>query len=205
MPSLTVDQAYKDTRTIVEQISYRMAKTYFVPYDEVLGQAHLIFAESFQSYNPGYKAKFSTWLYNRLVWDLSRWLKYEYRARLHVEVEEAMVGTCTDRHMLIQDLLALVGDEGRMVLNTVLNTPPELAKLISWEQPEGRRNLKNTIRDYITALGWAVSEVNRGFDEIRFALSNQDAPIKRKPKTDKVLRRCGLTKAKVWRMTRQYR
>ena len=200
MPNSAITSTYEDTRMLIFQISHRMSSTYYLPFEEVLGQAHAIFVDAFYSYDASFNTKFTTWLQNKLQWGLTTWLQKEYRSRLHVELNEEVVGSRTSHPHVMKDLLAEMTDEARIVMSS----PDELIAIMEWGKIEGQKQIRQTIREYIVdRLGWAADEINRGFHEIGAVLA--DRPLRNRTEEDLCYRLCGLSRGRVWYLTKKYR
>lgn len=202
--NLAISDTYEETKMLIFQVSHRMSTRYFLPFEEVLGQAHLIFVKSFYSYDTTFGTKFTSWLQSKLQWGLTTWLQEEYRSRIHTEIKEEDFGICSVDQFYLRDMLSGMSGEARMIVKLVCDSPMELVAIMELTRVEGRRQIRRTLREYIQdRFQWAAKEVNIGFAEIRSVLT--DKPMPDTVKNDPTLERLGLTKAMVWTMTRKYR
>lgn len=202
---MTADACYRETQMMIFRMSHKMAHTYSIQFEDVLSKAHEIFVIAFETFDPNRGAKFSTWLQNKLFWGLTTWLKNEYRHRIYVEINEEIAGASDIDRLAMQDILATLSGEARMVVKIILNDmSSELPKIITLGKVEGRRDIQKTVAEYVVdKFGFMRHEVLASFEEITMALS--DRSMEPKPKPDYAMQKCGLPRCKVWHLTRNMR
>lgn len=205
MTNQGITQTYEDSRLLIYQISHKMSCAFYVPFEDVLGQAHLIFMEAFRSFDPSYNAKFTTWLQIRLWGRLINWLKKEYPENLHLELDDDILCFASEADRFrIQDMMKGLSGEARMIVRLVCSTPKELQDIITITKVEGKRDIRLTIHEYLVdRFGWATNEVLSSFKEIRLALGDSAPSEPERP--DKARELCGLSRGRVWFLTRKYR
>lgn len=201
MPLQSIEQEYENNRLLIFKVCHKMSDRYFISFEDALGEAHAIFLNAYANYDPDRGAKFSSWLQSRLQWDLTTWMQNEYIERFNDDLEQAQQVHAPAQQFFAEDLTFGMSDTAKLIIRIVLNTPKELMRILKWERAEGRNDIKRCLREYMAHLGWSPGEVNEGFREIRKALNNppEDKPVKTKEKT---LRKCRLSRRKVWQLTR---
>jgi hypothetical protein len=211
--NLPANVTYHDVRKLIFKIAHSMSEKYSIPYTDVLGQAHEIFVEVYNDWQleageSQHDSLFSSWLYNKLVWGLTDWLKFEYRERDYLEINEEIVGSYLPHGNLeLKELIAGLSDEAKLIAMAVCKTPKELQMMIKWNRADGKREIKATFTEFFVELGWTVDEIHKGFDDLRLALSIPRHEYK-EPKVrekEKALRRCRLKRGHVVLLTMKYR
>lgn len=196
---------------MIYKTSHRMSVLYYIPFEEVLCQANTLFMSAYLEYDPHTaECRFSTWLQNILFWRLTDWCKHEYRHNCHAELDEALHVTVHHKHCWLHDLMSLVGDEARVVIQAIVSSPKELKNMMrrhhfdegEYMPAEGKAAIKEVLIRYLKQLGWLPHEVKTGFKEISNILEHG---MPEDPKPKKVHKKCKLTKGQVYLLTRQYR
>lgn len=218
---LARNTTYQDVIKLVYKMSHRMARKYFLPFEDVLGQAQILFVYAYDEYevykhsNPK-RCKFTSWLSNILYWRLTDWCVREYRTRQYVEIKPEICGAYSHKHGWLHDLMRSISDEAKMVVQAIMASPKELMDAIrmhqwdeeadEWVAAEGRRLIHQKIEDYVHGLGWKREEIDRAFKELAYYMTyGEPYPYQPKKKLERAHRKCKLTKGKVWLLTRQYR
>lgn len=206
---LAITVTYKDVVKLIYKTSHRMSSIYFIPFDEILGQANILFMQAYLEYDPECSYRFTTYLQNILYWRLTDWCKNEYVENLHVEINPETAGTVTHQYSWLADLLASVSDEARIVVQAVVRSPKELKDMImkhhyddgEWFMAEGKKEIQTTIIKYLRKLGWKAEDVTKGFKEISHVLTNG---LPEEKKHRRVHRKCKLTKPQVRLLVSKY-
>lgn len=211
MPKLfAITETYRDVAKMIYKTSWRMSMLYHVPFEDVLGQAHILFMQTYLEFDPYVaECRFSTWLQNVLYWRLTDWCKYEYRERRHADITEAASIPVVHRHCWLHDLMASVGDEAKVVIQAVISSPKELKRMMARHHidegeampAEGVKAIREVLQRYLHRLGWMPEEVRKGFREIRNVLAHG---VPDDPKPKRVHRKCKLTKPQVRLLIKKY-
>lgn len=170
-----LEEAYLDYQKLIFDVVHKFIARYGGDFEELLGEANLIFILAFNSYN--YKAaKFSTWLYSSLWHGLQDYKRKEYRTthfknhsnKVSFEFEEDNHPVTTSNEII--DLFDEFSNDAKEVIHLIFNAPPSISnKALRKSKP---RITKGVVKNYIhQRFGWKHDNINKVFQEIQEVLN----------------------------------
>lgn len=178
MPALTrtvskaaAAEVYDDLKELVDRTARRFARKYNRDFRECRANALTYFMEAYLSHDPDR----GTDLEQRVVFLVWKGLLTETRLAAQRKLscprvfrDFGRMASRVEPEFDLEDFLADFGPDAREVIETVLNSPPELEEMIHGEDPEHPdRHLKLSVRSYFQEVcRWSVRRVDRAFREI---------------------------------------
>lgn len=181
-----IDETYADVEKLLWRICHRHQAKYGGDFDNLLGEAGLLFMAAYKDYDPK-MGKFPTWLYQKVTYGLisatrnrrkvrvisssdliesgKLVVKNERGGRSHLEYDPQEPAKSKFH---IGDFIAELGQDAKTVVQLLLETPADL--LVIADNKGGQpRNLRSTVRQAL-AKEWGDQRVRASFDEVRGAL-----------------------------------
>lgn len=175
--SYTVEQAYKQFKSMIHQIIYKMISN--VPYhkksyyeEEMLSLSLSILLPVCKGYNPAV-AKFSTYLGNSLYRHLNQWRKRERNREVNrnnflLQATEEDITTKEDRNRKLKESLS---EDALYVCDLMCDPPKSMLEYIPEKSRKfntfaARRDYKEGAKEYLRSVGWEMWRITRAFREI---------------------------------------
>ena len=168
-----IDDTYKDVENLVYHICHVFQSKHGGDFDDLLSIAHQVFMDAFNCWTPGlapFTSYLSTCIYRRLL------LEKRQNSRIptiSLDKTETSIGwdpVDKSRSFSIKDFTEELSDDAKLIISLVLETPTELAKIIN-DKGGHPKNVRSTIRQYLTKLNWTYNRISESFDEIKKVLS----------------------------------
>ncbi len=162
-----ITTTYEDVERLLCFLCWKFQKQYggdFEDWKEIASEA---FLDAYLSYDPA-KAKFTTHIYTKVQWRLRNHIDKELNRRKTLVFDSALVHhTCQKKTCFdIGSFLRELGEDARLVVLLVLETPAELVELC------GMKGLTRMgLRKYLYRLGWPMYRVANVFREINRELT----------------------------------
>lgn len=189
-----LDDAYGDTKALLYQAANYYAARYRVPFEDLLSEAHLIFAKEAARYDSTKGASFSSWLYAKVRWGIVTYMRGEYpHLRLPSLEDEEVPEVGVIENTFAADLKSEVSKDARFVVRTLLNAPKEYSRLCRFNEVESKAAVLDVMEYYLSELGWSFDRIEDTFDELRRFVAGES-----KSNTEEFLmREVGLTPGRV--------
>jgi len=163
-----IEQTYLDTQKLIYHIVWEFQKKYGGDFDELMGEANLIFMLTYHDYKKG-GAKFSTLLHTYITNGLKGKLRKNYRTpkinRNITNLEDIAVAHSEN----MVDVIDLFQDDAKCVIELALN-PDKAAKLLSmyYEKSRSRKGMTYYIKEYLKQdLGWNTKRITFVLKQIK--------------------------------------
>lgn len=164
-------ETYNDVRLLIYKRVHHWAAISGMAFDDLLGEAHFIFARTFRDYKPEkFKAKFSSFLYFCLDCGLQTYIKKQHKHRNLEEVSEADCGT-EDHNAFLLEIHSALSDDAKIVVNLLLTTPDDIAVLFRWHRVKSRRGVMLALREHLMDIGWDPRQIRATFDELKTVIN----------------------------------
>lgn len=187
---LAVTETYEDVRLLIFDTVHKFHRSYGGDFEELVGDAHLIFMEVYNNFDPGRGTKFSTWLRLKIWYGLLEKARAQAKRRkgLHdravdqtdkrmssINLTDISCIDLTNIPAVNQPTFSLldfisereISKDAVIVVNLVLNPPPGLGKIF---EKSGWKRVRGCLREYLRGLGWTVARISESFSEIRQVL-----------------------------------
>lgn len=168
---MAVDSPATETYQEIEKMIYNLCWKYAgrgLEFEECVGVANLAFAEAYPKFDSRKGSSFSTWIYNCVSHALLDFSaseqKYRQRNAMVDQTEYDVEDTRTHR---LSNVLAELSEDARIVAQTIIESPQELAGVLRCRKPE---NMRRGVWQYFRQLGWSIGHTADCFEEIREAL-----------------------------------
>ncbi len=166
---------YEDHAPLVRAIARRFAYRYRRDFEETFADANRFYLEAYHTFNPEYgtiveqRIQYAIWqrLYDQMRED-ARDAELLTRTDADVSRLAARVNPPVfDRDKLESEL----GDNARVVLALILDTPRDLLNAFRTDRKPGPESMRKWLKKHLKySLGWATSTIIETFDEIREVL-----------------------------------
>lgn len=170
---------FNETRLLIYRISHDMAFRFRIPFEDVYGQAVIIFVKAYEAFRPDRGAKFTTWLHMRLQNRLINWLKKEYPHWHHAELDLNLATSPVEAHRDWLSLADHFSPRTRRIVELLVKDNPELLAVQRWNETRARKrkatphSIIANMCEYFESAGFTFMEVQNAFDEIREVLSGE--------------------------------
>jgi DNA-directed RNA polymerase specialized sigma24 family protein len=193
-------ETYNDVRLLIYKVTHHFTARSGLPFEELLGESHYIFARAYRNYSSKRGAKFSSFLYFSLHCELKNFIKKQFKHRNLLEVNEEVVGT-EDANTFAVGVQSELGADAQAIVQLILETPADIDTLFRWNRVKGKRGVLICLREHLTDIGWSVEQIRDTFSEIQTVLGDTTRR-KTQQRTEFWLRhRVGLTPDQVRRAT----
>lgn len=171
-----VSETYEDVEALATHVAGIFLRKHGGDYDECVSISHVVFMDSYRNWKPG-KAPFSSYfssnLYRRLLENKRR------EGRIGVVFSINAPQPCSGNEIDVEDRNSCSFDleefqeklpeDARKIVSLIFETPEEVQRAIDKKggQP---RNIRSTIREHLTSLGWSVARIGEAFEEIAACL-----------------------------------
>ena len=164
------EETYGEVEDYIRWQVWDLVRRYGGDFEDMMAEAASVFVAAYQTYQPGGgHPPFTIWLRNFVRWTLIDELRIrlKHQAR-HDPVDPAAVprtyGTFSPAGFAEE-----LGDDARLVVKLVVDTPAELLDIVQGKgnQP---RNFRSSIRQYLAEAGWTAIRVAAAFREIQRAV-----------------------------------
>ncbi len=172
----TIDERYEEVRALIYSQVNKFARQYGGDVDDLAGEAHVHFMQGDQTYTTGKTATgldidqpYHVVIKNHVWYGLFDAMRTRVRRHNMAAMQQAGETdvTLADRHEFNADIMAIdSSDDARLVLGLVLDPPAELHREAQAKGGEPR-NVRSTVRAYLTRQGWTPERINTTFEEIR--------------------------------------
>lgn len=203
MATLQLNTAYEDLQQMVFYITQGFARTYNLRFDDLVGEAHVIFTKEYARFDPSKGAKLSSWLYSKIWWGLTSFMRKELRHHHLDNVDDIAEQSCAP-NLFMAELRTSLSDEANSIVALILDTPRDFELLLCMNRANSRQRVLATLREHLDDAGWTDAEVDRYLCEIACVLTDKPVPEEvPEPGTfwdegsERVLARVGITRAEV--------
>ena len=163
----TCEETYLEVENLLRSIVWKLVRKYGGDFEEMMQEAACIYIAAYENFDG--RIPFSSWLYNWVRWTLMDQLRLRLSRGQRYEPTNEQDIPGTYRDWTATKFMEEMGEDAAMVAKLVLETPAELAKIVSGKGSEPR-NYRSSIRTYLSDLGWTARRVAASFSEIRHAL-----------------------------------
>lgn len=163
------EETYLDVQDLLRKQVWDLVKAYGGDFDELMAEANFLFVEAYRGYRG--EVPFSVWIRNWVRWALTDQIRIKLSHQQRYEVVDEHLLTKTYSAWTPKSLLEELSEDAAMIVRLVLDTPSEIAIVVSGKggQP---RNFRSTIRSYLGSIGWSAQHISETFDEIRRVLAD---------------------------------
>lgn len=172
LKSWLAEEAYLDIKAWIQKIVWEVVKSRgggYDLYDELIAEANYIFAASLDRYDPK-RTELTTYVYHQ-VYNGLRNYQSKRRPEVYLEDLEPDSFVCYRSHCFLVDLLDSIGQDGRVVVRSILQ--PDVSLLEILRSKEGLRAARRGIRDYLHKHHqWSLDRIDDAFWSITTALWN---------------------------------
>lgn len=182
-----ITDTYRDVEYLIHHICHLFKEKHGGDFDDLLDVANQVFMDVYRGFREGsapFTSYLSTCVYRRLLDEKRRSMriktisisgsgrKNDYEeGRGDIQLEDKSTPTSSP----LNDLLDGLSEDAKVIVSLVLETPPEIAKII-----EGKgghpKNVRSTIRQHLTEMGWAYTRIAESFQEIGQVLQCRKQP-----------------------------
>lgn len=184
-----LDGQYRLLCDLVFRLTHTFARKYAIPFDDLIGPAHVAYVKAYERYDGTKGAKLSSWIHTKVWYALMSFVRKEltHRTRFGYGSE-----------VLVADLIREEDDRGKglpttppnlyrleveselspaacTVVQLLLETRRDFALMFQWETAKAhrvtRRHLLKCLREHLTDLGWSRVQITAAFQEIRGTLN----------------------------------
>lgn len=203
LASLQLNSAYEDLQQMVFYITQNFARTFSLQFDDLIGEAHVIFTKEYQRFDPEKGTKLSSWLYTKIWFGLMSFMRKELRHHHLDNVDDLQERSCNP-NLFLSDLRGSLSEEANAIVSLILDTPRDFELLLCMNRANSRQRVLATLREHLGDSGWDDDDVERHITEITCVMS--DAPVPVEPPavgsfwdegSERVLARVGITRAEV--------
>lgn len=166
-----VEAVYDDLRPLIQGTARNFARKYNRRKEDCVAEAALAFLQAYRSWVPGQgplKGRVTFRIWNQLLEETR--LEAQRLARLPRDPRRSVLHrpTCDDP-VFDPDTLARFGEgDPKVVLDLLLDSPPELETRIQATETPGPEAIRRTLKEYLVeVLEWTESRVGRAFAHIR--------------------------------------
>lgn len=169
-----VNETFGDVEKLVYDTAHKFRKRYGGEIQELISEANELFMDAYKAFTPG-RAAFSTWcrfkVWHGLLESLRRQITRNSRFRDYGEdglkLLEAPEGFNLSR------FLNELSPDARLVTSLVIDPPPNVRLSIVERNTKirnPRNNLRESVWEHLTDLGWEENRIGRAFLEVTNAL-----------------------------------
>ena len=158
------ETTYEDVERLLDRLTWDVCPS---PdqWEDYRSVENVAYCEAYNNFQPG-KCQFSTWVY---IWVKGKLRHYrtseQTKARRFVPTDPVDLRDAPDRTHRLADLLHSVSEDARVVIQVLLETPGDLARMT--------RRPKRTKRELwgrLRGMGWTMGRVVESMDEIKETL-----------------------------------
>lgn len=176
--NVVVAETFFDCEQLIVAIVWRYYREQGGCYDDWLAEAKIAYLRAYESFDPQYGTRFSSWLYGKLEYHLrnvatQRRRRY-YRNKVFnaSDVQDAPLDTAvqneTSFDLRMQDVCENISTDAMYVLKLLLDTPKELKAAMRSRKP---RDMRKYIYRYLCKHdGWPRAKIDQAFLEVKGAL-----------------------------------
>jgi len=167
-----ITQTYYDVENLIYDIVWRFQKRYGGEFEELFGEANLIFIKVYETYKEA-KAAFSTWLCFCIWKGLLDKLKIDRRYEgVSICYDEYYEEPITFSSFSITDLLDSVSEDSKTIIKLICN-PPKILQEQTLKKGTLPRNFRSTLRQYLQEeMEWTKETIRDSFIEIRRVIND---------------------------------
>jgi len=174
-PTTTIDERYEEVRALIYSQVNKFARQYGGDVDDLEGEAHGPFMQGDPRYATGKTATgkpieqpYHVVIKNHVWYGLFDAMRTRVRRHNMAAMQQAGETdvTLADREFNTNIMAIDSSDDARLVLGLVLDPPAELHREAQAKGGEPR-NVRSTVRAYLTRQGWTPERINATFEEIR--------------------------------------
>ena len=172
-PSEPMEKVWGEVEHLVTHICNLFRTKHGGDPEDLQDTAVQVFVDVYRSWREGeapFTSFLSTCIYRRLLDEKRKNLRInpiriDRGSVKYGELEQSLQIEDTSRTFNYSEFLEEMTEDARIVVKLVLETPPEISKII-----EGKgghpKNVRSTIRQYLLQLNWTYSRINESFSEI---------------------------------------
>lgn len=178
-----ITETYLDVEKLIHHICNLFRLNHGGDFDEMVGEANLIYMKVYEKWRRGRGSKFTSYLctsiYRRLL-DLKRisirkskiWNTSinDFERENARSVDDLSIMEDKKSQFDTNDFFEELTADARVILQFALEEPKELKEKVIARGGHNRRNWKTTIKEYLKEIGWTARRITESFEEIRRAL-----------------------------------
>lgn len=172
-----ITDTYKDVEYLIHHMCHLFQEKHGGDFDDLLDVANQVFMDAYKGFKEGaapFTSYLSTCIYRRLLDEKRKSMriktisisnsgrKNDYEEeRGDIQIEDKS----SPKSSTLNDILDGLSEDAKVIVGLVLETPPEIAKII-----EGKgghpKNIRSTIRQHLTEMNWTYTRIAESFQEI---------------------------------------
>lgn len=178
MKDRVMEALFKQHQPMAWRLAERFASLYRRPFGELRDEAESIlglniaqwFEQNASAFKDNVGTKPSTWIYRGLYWDLTTYCTRKQspaRPFSTLEKQESPLDhPC--RRPWIERMLQELGEDARIVVETILHAPAEIAEDVS---TSSRGRARKAVRQYLQVSGWTRQRIEAAWTEVDACLA----------------------------------
>lgn len=175
MPTqLAIQITYEDTLHNLEVVAQKFHKDYGGDLEEIRADALLHWMHAYEKYDPHRGARFDTWINYYIYRQLQRENRYRVLRKMRLK-ELPLIEVVTQARFDLDMFLSELSDDAQRCVNLVLDPPKHIRKELDEKKPA---TFKDTLRRYLSNVGWTTRRITESFSEIQTALGYGRDPVK---------------------------
>jgi len=160
------DDTYRDVVDLLNHMSWQAVKKWGGEFDDFLSVANEAYCRAYRGFDRQRGVRFSTYLWHCVRRAFLDHLAEERRWR--GEDSEVLDQLLRPEVRGIERIMGELSDDARTIARLFIDTPAELAELIT---PRNPARTRRAVWGYLRDMGWSMGRVVVGFEEIRGAVS----------------------------------
>jgi len=196
-----ISEAYEDLRLMVFNIAHRFSAKFKIPFEDMLGQAHVIFIQQMDRYDPAHGAKLGTWIFSKVTWGLMSWMRTELRHWHLDDADELDEEASNADSRFLVEIVSELSDDARAVVQLILDAENDFKLTCRWNRAHTRSGMLRSLREHLEDIGWHSRQIKTCIQEIRHVLCDgaENEPEREKEdETPRPLARLNLRREDVW-------
>ncbi len=171
LTQLVLTEAYQDVKEVIQQAVFYFARKYGGDYEELLGEANLLFVEAYQRHKED-KANFKVWVKYFITKQLLERLRTKLykKARCKQVFKDLANIKAPQPDFNLSDFIDELPADAAEVVKLIFYSPPDIDLSVQQRGGYTPHRFKLALMEYLSDLGWGVEQILSVFTSIKEAL-----------------------------------